>query len=131
MRKIYIYEEQKNQMCEFINKSNIKVKKKFGFILRYISDESNPMKEPYVKHFSIEKYKMLYELRLRASNTMIRIIFYCIDDKIILLYPFIKKDSKDTERALEYSLKLIEKIDVNSTIPIECMKEVDANWFAC
>jgi len=118
-------------MCEFINKSNIKVKKKFGFILRYISDESNPMKEPYVKHFSIEKYKMLYELRLRASNTMIRIIFYCIYDKIILLYPFIKKDSKDTERALEYSLKLIEKIDVNSIIPIERMKEVDFNWFVC
>jgi len=131
VRKIYIYEEQKNQMCEFINKSNIKVKKKFGFILRYISDESNPMKEPYVKHFSIEKYKMLYELRLRASNTMIRIIFYCIYDKIILLYPFIKKDSKDTERALEYSLKLIEKIDVNSIIPIERMKEVDFNWFVC
>jgi len=61
VRKIYIYEEQKNQMCEFINKSNIKVKKKFGFILRYISDESNPMKEPYVKHFSI----LILELKLK------------------------------------------------------------------
>ena len=78
MRKIYIYKNDaaKGQVDALINASNIKIRKKFDFILKYIADERNQFKEPYVKHFSIEKYKRLYELRLKAAGTMVRIIFY-------------------------------------------------------
>ena len=96
---------------EFLKKSNSKIKKKFEFILGLISDEKNQLKEPYVKHFSIEKYKRFYELRLRAAGMMVRIIFYYIEDNIILLHAFIKKDKRDTEQALEYASKLIERLD--------------------
>ena len=88
-------------------------------------DENNQLKEPYIKHFSIEKYKMFYELRLKAANTMVRIIYYSIDDKIILLHAFIKKDKRDTEQALEYALKLVEKLDKKAQSPMDYLAEVE------
>ena len=129
MRKIYIYKNEgaRGQVDTFIKTSNIKIKKKFDFILKYIADEKNQFKEPYVKHFSIEKYKRLYELRLKATGTMVRIIFYNIDDNIILLNAFIKRDKRDTEQALEHALKLIEHLDRVAETPVDYLSEVEIN----
>ena len=129
MRKIYIYKNEgaRGQVDTFIKTSNIKIKKKFDFILKYIADEKNQFKEPYVKHFSIEKYKRLYELRLKAAGTMVRIIFYNIDDNIILLNAFIKRDKRDTEQALEHALKLIEHLDRVAETPVDYLTEVEIN----
>ena len=129
MRKIYLYKNDgaKGQVDSFIKTSNIKIRRKFDFILRYIADERNQFKEPYVKHFSIEKYKRLYELRLKAAGTMVRIIFYNIDDNIILLNAFIKRDKRDTEQALEHALKLIEHLDRVAETPVDYLTEVEVN----
>ena len=129
MRKIYIYinSDIKGQVDTFIKASNIKIKKKFNFILKYIADEKNQFKEPYVKHFSIEKYNRLYELRLKAAGTMVRIIFYNIDDNIILLNAFIKRDKRDTEQALEHALKLIEHLDMGAETFDDYLLEVEIN----
>ena len=124
---MYKNEGAKGQVDTFIKTSNIKIRKKFDFILHYIADESNQFKEPYVKHFSIEKYKRLYELRLKAAGTMVRISFYNIDDNIILLNAFIKKDKRDTEQALEQALKLIEHLDRVSETPVDYLSEVEIN----
>ena len=130
MRKLYIYNsgEGKNQIEDFINHSNPKIKKKFEFILRLIADENNPLREPYVKHFSIEKYKKLYELRLKAAGTMVRIIYYEAEKNIILLHAFVKRDKRDTEQALEYSLKLIDKLDRKAENPFDYLTEVSTKW---
>lgn len=122
---MYKNDGARGQVDAFIKTSNIKIKKKFDFILKYIADERNQFKEPYVKHFSIEKYKRLYELRLKASGTMIRIIFYNIDENIILLNAFIKRDRRDTEQALEYALKLIERLDRSAETPVDYLSEVE------
>ena len=124
---MYKNENAKGQVDTFIKASNVKIKKKFDFILRYIADDKNQFKEPYVKHFSIEKYRRLYELRLKASGTMVRIIFYYIDNNVILLNAFIKKDARDTEQALEYGLKLIEQLDKETLSPFEYLTEVKIN----
>ena len=124
---MYKNDGAKGQVDSFIKTSNIKIRKKFDFILRYIADERNQFKEPYVKHFSIEKYKRLYELRLKAAGTMVRIIFYNIDDNIILLNAFIKRDKRDTEQALEHALKLIEHLDRVAETPVDYLSEVELN----
>ena len=124
---MYKNEGAKGQVDTFIKTSNIKIRKKFDFILRYIADERNQFKEPYVKHFSIEKYNRLYELRLKAAGTMVRIIFYNIDDNIILLNAFIKRDKRDTEQALEHALKLIEHLDRVAETPVDYLTEVEIN----
>lgn len=124
---MYKNEGAKGQVDTFIKTSNIKIRKKFDFILKYIADERNQFKEPYVKHFSIEKYKRLYELRLKAAGTMVRIIFYNIDENVILLNAFIKRDKRDTEQALEHALKLIEHLDRVAETPVDYLTEVELN----
>lgn len=125
MRKIYQYES--DGVCpveHFFQKANAKARDKLKFQLEYIQDERNGFFEPYVKHFSIEKYKRLYELRIKASGTMIRVIFCEQDNEIIMLHAFFKRDKKDTERALEHALKILVSVsDETGKIPEGLRKE--------
>ena len=77
MRKVYVYRNNSGEIpvSGFIENTHKKIRSKFEFMLRYIKDENNPLCEPYVKHFTIDKYKMLYELRIRANGTMVRVIY--------------------------------------------------------
>ncbi len=111
---------------EFLYQSHRKVKSKFDYMIKYIQDEKNVLCEPYVKHFQIYKYKMFYELRLKAAGTTVRIIYYITNNNIILLHAFYKRDKRDTEQALEYSLKLLNKLEENPIEIIDKLKEVPA-----
>lgn len=123
---MYINENMtKGNVEEFVKKSNPKIKKKYEFVLQLIADETNQLKEPYVKHFSIERYRDLYEIRIKAARTMVRIIFYKIEENIILLYAFHKRAKKDTEVALDHALKIIKLFDDKALSPFENLKEVE------
>lgn len=127
---MYVNENMtKGNVEEFVKKSNPKIKKKYEFVLQLIADETNQLKEPYVKHFSIERYRELYEIQyeiqIKAARTMVRIIFYKIEENIILLYAFHKRDKKDTEQALEYALKIIKTLDKKVLVPFEMLEEVE------
>lgn len=68
------------------------------------------MREPYVKHFSIERYQALYELRAKSKN-LVRIIFTLTDSgDILFLVPFIKRHKRNTMQALERSLDYLAHI---------------------
>lgn len=108
----------------FLELSHPKIRKKFNFMISYLREEKNMLCEPYVKHFGTERYKELYEIRLKAARTMVRIIFYMADSNIILLHAFFKHDRKDTENALEYALKLLNRIKENAIYPFEKLTEV-------
>lgn len=125
MRKIFVYENDGRCPVEdFFQKANKKVRDKFKYQLDYIKDERNVFAAPHVKHFSIEKYRELYELRIKAADLMVRVLFYEDDNEIILLYPFYKKDHKDTDRALETGLKLLHSILNEGTINKKYRKEM-------
>ena len=126
MRKIYIYENDgKCQIEDFVLKTNQKIQKKLKFQLAYIMDKHNAFAEPHVKHFTIEKYRRLYELRVKAAGTMVRVIFYEKDGEVLLLYAFYKRDRKDTEKALEVSLKILNTItDENGDIDNSYKREL-------
>lgn len=126
MRKLYAYKKENTcPVQKFIDNLNGKIKAKFMFQLSYIMDERNGFVEPYVKHFSMERYRKMYELRLKAAETMIRIIFYENDGEIVFLYAFHKRDRKDTDKGLETALKILESIvDKNGKIPKENKKEL-------
>lgn len=54
------------------------------------------MREPYVKHFTLERYSSLYELRAK-SKTLVRIIFTMTPDgDVLFLTPFVKQHRRDT-----------------------------------
>ncbi len=65
------------------------------------------LKEPHYKHFSIEKYRDFYELR-EKNRIVIRVIFTMLPSgEVLLLHAFQKRQSRDTMRALEQSLRLL------------------------
>ena len=125
LRKVFMYStvDKRVPIKEFLSSADKKVQKKFDFMLKYIKTE-DVLCEPYAKHFSIEKYKMLYELRLKAAGSMVRIIYVMAGENIILLHAFYKRDRKDTEHALEYALKLLNTFDESVLEPFEYLAEV-------
>ena len=126
MRKIYVYRNDAGEVpvLRFIESTHKKIRNKFDFMLHFVKDERNMLCEPYVKHFSIDKYKMLYELRIRANGTMVRVIYYKAEENIILLHAFFKKSRRDTENALEYALKILSSFDDSALYPTEHLTEV-------
>lgn len=126
MRKIYVYRNDTGEVpvLRFIESTHKKIRSKFDFMLQFVKDERNMLCEPYVKHFSIDKYKMLYELRIRANGTMVRVIYYKAEENIILLHAFFKKSRRDTENALEYALKILSSFDDSALYPTEHLTEV-------
>lgn len=126
MRKLYAY--KKGDACpveDFLKNINKKLHTKLLFQLAYILDESNGFLEPYVKYFSLAKYRQMYEIRVKAAETMMRIIFYEKDGEIIFLHAFYKHDRRDTGKALETAYRILESItDRNGKVFEECKKEV-------
>lgn len=117
MRKIYKYisENGTSPVDTVINEAGEKFIKKYNFLMEYIRNENNCLCEPYVKHFCVERYRRLYELRLRINGSMIRVIFLLTDnDNVILLHAFYKRDKRDTEKALEYALRLLNSLDLHN-----------------
>ena len=111
MRNIYIYKnENESQVAIFLENTDEKMKQKFATILAYISDEKNPLCEPYVKHISVGRYRELYEIRMKVSGNMVRVLFVKQDADIVLLYAFYKRSGKDTEKALETAYKPINRL---------------------
>ena len=102
MRKIFITPNVK----VFMEQADGKTRSKINSVLLYLTDDKNHLREPYVKHIAMSKYKELYELRVKASGEMSRLIFTLSDDDIILLYAFKKKCDRDNEKAFERAFKM-------------------------
>jgi len=102
MRKIFITKNVKS----FMEQADDKTRAKINSVLLYLTDDKNPLREPYVKHIAISKYKELYELRVKASGEMSRLIFTLSGDDIVLLYAFKKKCDRDNEKAFERAFKI-------------------------
>ena len=68
------------------------------------------LKEPHFKHFALERYRDLYELRARGK-VMVRVIFtICPNGEILLLHAFIKRQSRDTMQALEQAVSVMAQV---------------------
>jgi len=102
MRRIFITPNVK----AFMEQADEKTRAKINSVLLYLTDDKNPLREPYVKHISTAKYKELYELRAKASGEMSRVIFTLSGDDIVLLYAFKKKCDRDNEKAFERAFKM-------------------------
>lgn len=65
------------------------------------------LREPHYKHFTLERYRAFYEVRAK-NGIAVRIIFSILPEgKILLLYGFSKRQSRDTMRALEHSMGIL------------------------
>ena len=65
------------------------------------------LREPHYKHFTLERYRVFYEVRAK-NGIAVRIIFTILPEgKVLLLYGFSKRQSRDTMRALEQSMRIL------------------------
>ena len=139
LKKIYTYcdENGVSPVLEFLKYSDDKIKKKserdiFRSFPSNLCKQKKPAGKPTRKggvkvtkeHFIIERYRQFYEFRIKVSKKVVRIIFCERDDNIVLLHAFYKHDKRDTEKALEYSIKLYEKLETDSLLPFQYLKEV-------
>lgn len=68
------------------------------------------LREPHYKHFTLERYRSLYEVRAKGGIA-VRVIFTILPEgRILLLCGFVKKQSRDTMRALEQSLRILSEL---------------------
>jgi len=100
----YMTIDELTPVSSFIKGLDFKIKKKILKQMEILETDKNPLKEPHVKSFKVEKYKGLYELRTKVKK-IVRIIFYIDKEgKIVLLTAFTKKNERATEKALTTAL---------------------------
>lgn len=126
MKQIYTYcdENRQSPVLDFLRNSDDKIRKKFKYQLNVLTMENRILCEPHVKHFSIERYRQFYEFRIKVSKKVVRIIFCEQGENIVLLHAFYKHDKRDTENALEYTLKIYDKLETKSLLPFQYLCEV-------
>jgi len=121
VKKIYIYKSPDGQapFLDFMATLDEKARKKLEYALMSMIINKGRLTEPLVKHFSIERYRQLYEIR-EKSRVLLRVIF-AFDDSgnIILLHPFVKRNKRDTNYALEASLAMLKVISNRPDAPME------------
>ena len=120
MRAIKVFQPpgQAAPLEEFLSTLDGKLQKKLRrqfFLLAHT--ELCDMKEPHYKHFVLEKYSQFYELR-EKNKILVRIIFMVSGEDILLLVPFIKRQPRDTMRALEASLGILAEIRKNPSLAV-------------
>ena len=107
LKGIYIYQPQDcaAPVQEFVDGLEEKLRDKLiRQFFRLSHATPAELREPHYKHFVIERYRELYELRERGK-VMVRIIFTLRKGGgVTLLYAFVKRQSRDTMLALEQSL---------------------------
>lgn len=112
MKKIYIYVSPDGSIpfLEFLAAQDEKAQRKLEYALKSMAISTGKLSEPQVKHFSIERYRDLYELRQKIK-VLIRVVF-TLDSmgNVILLFPFIKRHKRNTNQALENSLVMLAEI---------------------
>ena len=123
MKKIYIYSPpgKPAPFIDFMAGLDDKMQKKILYALKSMAVSPGKLSEPQVKHFSIERYKELYELREKI-RVMVRVIFFLDrNGDILLLHPFIKRHKRNTNQALEQSLIVLREVRDNP----ELLQEYD------
>lgn len=79
--------------------------------------------KPPVKHFQMDRYRRMFELRDKYKDTLTRIIFTYDDaGDVILLEAFIKNHKRKTDAALEAALTKMRRIELD---PTHFLLEVD------
>ena len=112
MRVIKVYQPpgKLSPFEAFLAQQNPKLRQKIRWTLfRMMEMELCDLKEPHFKHFALERYSPFYELR-EKSKILIRIVFTIHDGDYLVLAPFIKKESRDTMRALEQSISMLAEV---------------------
>ena len=122
MKTLYLYQDKgDNAVKRFLQSFPSKQQER---LLRQIAMLLLPqLGKPPVKHFQMDRYRSLFELRDKYKTTLTRIIFtYDAAGNVILLEAFIKNHKRKTDAALSSALAKMRRIELD---PAHFLLEVD------
>ena len=118
--KVYTPPERAAPVARFIDGLEPRLREKL--IRQLIELPRTPrsaLREPHFKHFTLERYRNLFELRERGK-VLVRVIFTIqADGGILLLHGFVKRQRRDTMQALEQSLNILARIQNQPELAVE------------
>ena len=118
--KVYTPPERAAPVAQFIDGLEPRLREKLirQLIVLPTTPRAN-LREPHYKHFTLERYRELYELRERG-RMLVRVIFTIRPNgDVILLHGFIKRQSRDTMQALEQSLNILARLRERPELAME------------
>lgn len=113
MKTLYLYQDKgDNAVKRFLQSFPSKQQER---PLRQIAMLLLPqLGKPPVKHFQMDRYRSLFELRDKYKTTLTRIIFtYDAVGNVILLEAFIKNHKRKTDAALASALAKMRRIELD------------------
>lgn len=118
--KIYTPPERAAPVARFLDGLDPKLRDKLiRWLIVLPNTPKASLKEPHFKHFALERYRDLYELRARGK-TLVRIIFTIRPNgEILLLHAFIKRQSRDTMQALEQAVSVMAQVRDHPELAVE------------
>ena len=107
MKNLYVYRKaDETDVKQFLLALPDKQRDKFIRQIAMLILPGDILGRPQVKHFQMDRYRCLYELRDKYQNTLVRIIFaYVADGSVVLLEAFIKDHKRKTDMALAAALE--------------------------
>ena len=118
--KVYKPPERAAPVACFIDSLNPKLREKL--IRQLVTLPRTPrsaLREPHYKHFTLERYRDLYELR-EKGKVLVRVIFTILPNgEILLLHAFVKRQSRDTMQALEQALGILAQARDHPELAVE------------
>ena len=102
-------ENGKIPVQDFLYSLEPKLRAKAFRDIELLKNLGRDLREPYVKSIKGEKYKGLFELRIKFSSDIARIFYFAYyHNKFILLHGFIKKTMKTPSSEIERAKKYME-----------------------
>jgi len=90
---------------DFIRSLPVKHGAKVYWEIELLKEHGTGLKEPYVKQIQGERYRGLWELRIRSGGDASRIIYFMVSgNTVVLLHGFMKKALKTPRKELETAL---------------------------
>ena len=124
MKNLYVYRKaDEADVKQFLLALPDKQRDKFIRQIAMLILPGDILGRPQVKHFQMDRYCCLYEIRDKYQNTLVRIIFaYAPDGSVILLEAFIKDHKRKTDVALAAALEKLHRIEKD---PVQFLSAVN------
>lgn len=102
----YMKENGKIPVFEYLMTLNAKLRAKAFSEIELLEKHGKDLREPYTKPLKGEKYRDIFELRIKFSSDISRIFYFTFkNNTFVLLHGFTKKTDRTPQTEMEKALR--------------------------